>query len=60
MFFVTLAPGGGEALLIGLFDRGFDVAFTVGASACIDDSFARTTEIVFSFLIEFAIERVYG
>ena len=59
MFFVTLAPGGGEALLVGLFGRGFDVAFTVGASACVDDTFAGTTEIILATLVQFAIEHIY-
>lgn len=60
MFFITLTPCLGEVLLVGCFGSGFLVTGTVGATASIDDSFTRTTEIVFSFLVEFSIERVYG
>ena len=60
MFFIALAPGLGEALLVGGFGSGFFVTGTVGATASIDDSFAGTTEIVFAVLIEFAIEGIYG
>lgn len=60
MFFIALTPSLGEVLLVGCFGGGFLVIGTVGATACIDDSFTRTTEIVFSFLVELSIERVYG
>ena len=59
-FFISLAPCGGKASLVFSFCQSLDVLRTVRASACKDIAVLRPPEVVFSLIIQFAIERIYG